>query len=121
MKQQKQRRQKLLMTATEARGQAIQRGMIRYLELVFDVSKAAGMNDMRPIRSAAMFHAAEEFIRSFFDENPLSQLGIILLKDGVALQLTELSSSPVRIVLEALLMMVASFVLSYTYIYVRVM
>ena len=85
----------MLMSIHEDRGQAIQRGMIRYLELVFDVSKAASMNDMRPIRSAAMFHAAEEFIRSFFDENPLSQLGIVLMKDGVAKQLTDLSSSPV--------------------------
>lgn len=92
---QKQRRQKLLMSTRENRGQVIQRGMIRYLELVFDVSKAASMNDMRPLRSAAMFHAAKQFIRSFFDENPLSQLGIVLMKDGVAQQLTDLSSSPV--------------------------
>lgn len=71
--------------------------MIRYLELVFDLSKAAGINDMRPMRSAAMYHAAEKLIRSFFDENPLSQLGIVIMRDGVAQQLTELSSSPVRL------------------------
>ncbi len=75
-------------------GQSIQRGMIRYLELVIDLSKAASANDMRPLRSVAMFHAAESFIRSFFDENPLSQLGIVVMRDGVAVQLTELSSSP---------------------------
>lgn len=86
------RRQRLL--SMETSGQSIQRGMIRYLELVFDLSKAAGLNDMRPLRSVAMFAAAESFIRSFFDENPLSQLGIVVMRDGVARQLTELSSSP---------------------------
>ena len=86
------RRERLL--AMETAGQSIQRGMIRYMELVIDLSKAASVNDMRPLRSVAMFAAAESFIRSFFDENPLSQLGIVIMRDGVARQLTELSSSP---------------------------
>ena len=86
------RRQRLL--SMEASGQSIQRGMIRYLELVVDLSKAASLNDMRPLRSVAMFAAAESFIRSFFDENPLSQLGIVVMREGMARQLTELSSSP---------------------------
>ena len=80
-------------TATSAQ---IRRGMIRYLELVIDLSQAATIADMRAIRSSVMFKAAERFIRSFFDENPLSQLGIVVMKDGVACQLTDLSSSPVR-------------------------
>lgn len=85
------RRQRLLAQSGE---RSVQRGMIRFLELVIDLSKAASMNDMRPLRSVAMFHAAEAFIRSFFDENPLSQLGIVVMREGVAEQLTELSSSP---------------------------
>lgn len=36
-----------------------------------------------------------QFIKAFFDENPLSQLGLIVLRNGVAERLTELSSSPV--------------------------
>jgi transcription initiation factor TFIIH subunit 2 len=91
---QRVRRQRLLSMASETAGQSIQRGMIRYLELVIDLSKAASINDMRPLRSVAMFGAAQDFIRSFFDENPLSQLGIVIMRDGVARQITELSSSP---------------------------
>jgi transcription initiation factor TFIIH subunit 2 len=68
--------------------------MIRYLQLVVDLSKAASMTDMRPVRSAIMFHVVQQFIRAFFDANPLSQLGIIVLRNGVAERLTELSSSP---------------------------
>lgn len=38
----------------------------------------------------------EEFIGRFFDENPLSQMGIIALRDGVAVRLSDMSSTPVR-------------------------
>lgn len=38
----------------------------------------------------------QQFVRTFFDENPLSQLGLVILRNGVAERLTELSSSPVR-------------------------
>ena len=40
--------------------------------------------------------AAQGFIREFFDQNPLSHLGLIVLRNGVAERLTDLSGSPVR-------------------------
>jgi transcription initiation factor TFIIH subunit 2 len=49
------------------------------------------------MRGAVMSGVLQLFVRAFFDENPLSQLGIIVLRNGVAEQLTELSSSPVGI------------------------
>lgn len=64
------------------------------MQLVIDLSQAAGVTDMRPVRSSVMFAVARSFIHAFFDENPLSQLGIILLRNGIAEQLTELSSGP---------------------------
>lgn len=36
----------------------------------------------------------EAFIREFFDQNPLSQVGLVTLKDGVANCLTDLGGSP---------------------------
>lgn len=36
----------------------------------------------------------EAFIREFFDQNPLSQIGLVILKDGVAHSLTDLGGSP---------------------------
>lgn len=36
----------------------------------------------------------EAFIREFFDQNPLSHLGLILLRDGVATRVTELGGNP---------------------------
>ena len=38
----------------------------------------------------------QAFIREFFDQNPLSHLGLIVLRNGVAEKLTDLSGSPVR-------------------------
>jgi transcription initiation factor TFIIH subunit 2 len=89
----KARRRRLLSAAASAR---VRRGMIRYLELIVDLSRAAGLSDMRPVRSAVIFAAVANFVRTFFDENPLSQLGILALRNGVAERITELSSSPVR-------------------------
>lgn len=36
----------------------------------------------------------EAFIRKFFDQNPLSHIGIVTIKDGVAQRLTDLGGSP---------------------------
>ena len=51
---------------------------------------------MRPVRSVVMAGILRHFVRAFFDENPLSQLGILVLRNGLAERLTDLSSSPVR-------------------------
>ena len=39
-------------------------------------------------------NCVEAFVREFFDQNPLSQLGIVIIKNGVAHRLTDLSGSP---------------------------
>ena len=41
-----------------------------------------------------MLSICKSFIREFFDQNPLSQLGIIIMRNGLAERLTELSASP---------------------------
>lgn len=89
--EQRARRRRLLSAAQSAR---IRRGMIRYVQVVLDLSRAASLTDMRPLRAAVMSGILQRFIRAFFDENPLSQLGLIVLRNGVAERLTELSSAP---------------------------
>ncbi|GAQ91083.1 putative von Willebrand factor type A [Klebsormidium nitens] len=88
--QQRERRRRHL-AAPAAR---IRRGMIRYLVLVVDLSRAAAEVDFHPSRMAVVAALVEVFIREFFDQNPLSHLGIIALRAGVAQRLTELSGSP---------------------------
>jgi transcription initiation factor TFIIH subunit 2 len=63
---------------------------------VIDLSAAASVGDFRPSRLAVMLDVAQDFIREFFDQNPLSHLGIIIMRNGLAERLTELSSSPVQ-------------------------
>ena len=42
---------------------------------------------------AATINATEAFILSYFDQNPLSQIGIIITRDSVGEKLTELSGT----------------------------
>jgi transcription initiation factor TFIIH subunit 2 len=50
--------------------------------------------DFRPSRMAIMAKHVEAFIREFFDQNPLSQIGLVSIKNGVAHTLTDLGGSP---------------------------
>ncbi|CAM9574684.1 unnamed protein product [Discosporangium mesarthrocarpum] len=61
-------------------GQSIKRGMIRYLYLALDMSKAMSEGDMRPSRLAVTLRVVQDFITNYFDQNPLSQLGIIVTR-----------------------------------------
>ncbi|XP_031484665.1 general transcription factor IIH subunit 2 isoform X1 [Nymphaea colorata] len=72
----------------------IQRGLIRYLFVVVDLSGAAGHTDFWPSRMAVVANGVEAFIREFFDQNPLSHIGMVTIKDGIAHCLTDLGSSP---------------------------
>ncbi|XP_002977382.2 general transcription factor IIH subunit 2 [Selaginella moellendorffii] len=90
VQQQRQHRRRLI----QASGPRIQRGIIRYLCLILDFSRAAGEIDFRPSRMAVVAKAVEDFVREYFDQNPLSQLGIIVMKNGIASVVTELSGSP---------------------------
>ncbi|KAF6150461.1 hypothetical protein GIB67_030262 [Kingdonia uniflora] len=86
-----QYRRRLRSVSATAR---IQKGLIRYLYLVIDLSKAAGEMDFKPSRMAVVAKYAEAFIREFFDQNPLSHIGLITIKDGVSQCLTDLGGSP---------------------------
>ncbi|GFR41049.1 hypothetical protein Agub_g1692, partial [Astrephomene gubernaculifera] len=89
--EQRERRKRLLSAAQSAR---IRKGMIRYLLLVIDLSRAASAQDLRPSRLGCMLSLCRSFVRKFFDQNPLSQLGIAVLRNGLVQQLSQLSGSP---------------------------
>eukprot|EP00897_Mesotaenium_endlicherianum_P002059 jgi/Mesen1/1881/ME000143S00930 len=88
--QQREKRQRHL----DAPAERIRRGMIRYMCLVVDLSRAAAEMDFRPNRAGVVAACVEAFVREFFDQNPLSHLALFVARDGVARQLTELSGSP---------------------------
>ncbi|KAI4348588.1 hypothetical protein L6164_009296 [Bauhinia variegata] len=89
-----QYRRRLRALASTAAVSRIQKGLIRYLYVVVDLSKAASETDFRPSRRAVVGKQVEAFIREFFDQNPLSHIGLATIKDGIAYSLTELGGSP---------------------------
>jgi transcription initiation factor TFIIH subunit 2 len=75
----------------------VRRGMDRHVFLVLDNSAAMEVVDMKPWdRRTATLQLAEKFVRDFFDQNPISHLGIVVTANGVAVKVTDLSGSPDR-------------------------
>lgn len=72
----------------------LQRGIIRHLILVIDMSFAMTEKDMLPTRYRLTLSYAAAFVREFFEQNPISQLGIIGMKDGVAVRISDLDGNP---------------------------
>ncbi|KAJ3054431.1 hypothetical protein HK097_001836 [Rhizophlyctis rosea] len=72
----------------------VQRGIIRHVYLGIDMSSAMVELDLKPSRLECTLTLAEQFINEYFDQNPLSQLGVVLTRRGVAEKITELSGNP---------------------------
>jgi transcription initiation factor TFIIH subunit 2 len=75
---------------------AIQRGIIRHLYLVLDLSESMSDRDMRPSRLELMLKYSAEFVGEFFDQNPISQLAIIGTQNGMANRISPLGGNPVE-------------------------
>ncbi|XP_017014360.2 general transcription factor IIH subunit 2 [Drosophila takahashii] len=76
-------------------------GMMRHLFLVLDCSESMSVPDLKPTRLRCTVKLLELFIEEFFDQNPISQLGIIALKAKRAEKVTELTGTS-RVHLKAL-------------------
>ncbi|KAK4180309.1 Ssl1-like-domain-containing protein [Triangularia setosa] len=72
----------------------IQRGIIRHVMLALDMSIAMAEKDLLPNRFALTFSYAVDFVRVFFEQNPISQLGIIGMRDGIAVRISDMSGNP---------------------------
>lgn len=85
------KRKRVLRDATP-----LQRGIIRHMVLVLDLSTAMMEKDFRPTRYLVSLRYAVEFIREFFEQNPISQIAIVGMRDGVAERISEMSGNPVE-------------------------
>ncbi|KAL1902145.1 hypothetical protein Cpir12675_000044 [Ceratocystis pirilliformis] len=72
----------------------LQRGIIRHLMLVLDMSFAMAEKDMLPSRYRLVFSYAADFVKEYFEQNPISQMGIIGMRDGVGIRVSEISGNP---------------------------
>ncbi|KAL5352681.1 hypothetical protein ACLOAV_002629 [Pseudogymnoascus australis] len=69
---------------TPPRHHPLQRGIIRHLILILDLSSAMTEKDLRPTRYLLTLRLTSTFITEFFEQNPISQLGILGMRDGLA-------------------------------------
>jgi len=70
-------------------------GMMRHLYVIVDMSKTMKESDLlRPSKLACANKLLEQFIIEYFDQNPISQRGLISTKNKRAFKLTELSGNP---------------------------
>ncbi|KAL6243426.1 hypothetical protein RBB50_009418 [Rhinocladiella similis] len=72
----------------------LQRGIIRHVILILDMSLSMNEKDLRPTRYMLTLLYTETFIREFFEQNPISQLGIVGTRDGVAIRISDMSGNP---------------------------
>jgi transcription initiation factor TFIIH subunit 2 len=72
----------------------LQRGIIRHTILMLDLSVAMIEKDLRPTRHLLTITYAIAFIREFFEQNPISQLGILGMREGLAIRVSDMSGNP---------------------------
>lgn len=72
----------------------LQRGIIRHLVLVLDMSFAMAEKDLLPNRYLLTLNYAVDFVREYFEQNPISQMGIIAMRDGIAVRVSDMSGNP---------------------------
>ena len=84
-----EKRKRLLRDTTP-----LQRGIIRHLVLVLDMSFAMAEKDLLPTRYRLMLNYSVAFVREFFEQNPISQLGIMGMRDGVDVRISDLGGNP---------------------------
>jgi transcription initiation factor TFIIH subunit 2 len=92
----RRRRKRLEQNDYAQRNRRVVRDLIRYLYVLIDCSR--WVRDKDPVlppgtRIDAMVSMLQEFVQEYYDQNPLSHLGFVLLKNGEAEILTQLSSS----------------------------
>uniref|UniRef100_A0A672YD93 General transcription factor IIH subunit n=1 Tax=Sphaeramia orbicularis TaxID=375764 RepID=A0A672YD93_9TELE len=77
----------------ESHGQ-VRLGMMRHLYVVIDCSRSMEDQDLKPNRLTSTLKLMEAFVEEYFDQNPISQVGIIMTKNKRAEKLTDLAGNP---------------------------
>lgn len=109
----RRRRKRLEQNDYSQRNRRVVRDMIRYVYILVDASRAMRQKD--PVfpggtRMDVTIQILQDFVQEYYDQNPLSHLGFVILKNGEAEILTQLSSSSKahKIALQSVAQMAAS-------------
>ncbi|CAH2296951.1 general transcription factor IIH subunit 2 [Pelobates cultripes] len=68
--------------------------MMRHLYVIVDGSRTMEEQDLKPNRLTSTLKLLEYFVDEYFDQNPISQVGLIVTRNKRAEKLTELAGNP---------------------------
>jgi transcription initiation factor TFIIH subunit 2 len=68
-------------------------GMMRHLFMILDCSDSMSNQDLKPTRLLCTIKLLENFIDEFFDQNPISQIGIIIMHNKRAEKISDLAGN----------------------------
>jgi transcription initiation factor TFIIH subunit 2 len=98
----RRRRHRLASSDGARREKRLARHMLRHVYLVLDCSRWSREKDSalnNKLRLESMMSLSVEFVKEYYDQNPLGHLGVVLVREGEAEMLTTLGGSPKRHVL----------------------
>ena len=75
-------------------GIAIKKGLIRFLYIIVDFSQCMRQTDYKPTRYDYILSELCDFIESFFQQNPLSYISLIAMREGSANFITRMNGQP---------------------------
>jgi len=109
----RRRRKRLEQNDYAQRNRRVVRDMIRYVYVLVDCSRwVRGKDPVLPpgTKIEAVIGVLQDFVQEYYDQNPLSHLGFVLIKNGEAEILTQISSSSRthKLALQSVLEMVSS-------------
>lgn len=79
----------------------IRRGVIRFCVIVIDMSEPLRMNDYKPSRAELIIDSVTTFISEFLDQNPISQICIVITRESDAAKLCSFTNN-IKVCTEAL-------------------
>ena len=71
----------------------VRRGIIRFCVVIIDMSAPLRATDLKPSRGELIAETLRAFAEEFFDQNPISQLCLIVTRDGEAGKMTSFTST----------------------------
>lgn len=74
----------------------VEKGIIRYVYVILDFSSAMSTTDLKPSRREAVLTLMDLFVKEYFNQNPISELGFITTHSKRGEKITELSGNPLE-------------------------
>ncbi|RXG57436.1 General transcription factor IIH subunit 2 [Armadillidium vulgare] len=75
---------------------SVRLGIMRHLYVIVDMSQAMNEQDLKPTRHLCCLSILNDFIPEFHEQNPISQLGLIITQNKTAKKYSNLSNNPQR-------------------------